>query len=97
MNVSELLLKQKQAFRRGINRSYESRRGHLKALRHGIRKYEAEIAAALFADLHKSAYESYLTETGLVLNEISFALRHLKQWMKPKRVNTANYQCLQLQ
>ena len=88
MTIPEIASAQRRAFQTGVHRSYQNRRNHLMALRNAVRKHEAEIAAALFSDLHKSSYESYLTETGLVLNEISFALRHLRSWMKPVRAQT---------
>jgi len=67
-------------------KSYQFRIRMLLKLKHTILKYETEIMGALQADLHKSAFESYATEIGFVLEEISFHVRHLKQWMKPERV-----------
>ncbi|MEP6627984.1 MAG: aldehyde dehydrogenase family protein, partial [Ginsengibacter sp.] len=46
------------------------------------------ISDALFADLGKSKEESWATETGLLLGEIKYAVKHLRRWMKPKRVST---------
>jgi len=49
---------------------------------------EQKIADALYADLHKSAEEAYLTEISIVLQEIDNHLKHLKAWAKPKSVPT---------
>lgn len=63
----------------------------LKRLRSVIHKYEKQITEALYTDLRKSAEESYLTEIAFVLQEIRFHLKHLKKWVKPKRVKTPYY------
>lgn len=66
----------------------DKRRANLRKLQHLIRQREQEINQALFNDLHKSPAESYLTETGIVLSEIRFALKHLRHWSRKKRVRT---------
>lgn len=43
---------------------------------------EAEIATALEADLGKSNFESYMCETGLVLSEISYMLKHIRRFSR---------------
>ena len=50
-----------------------------------IRKREDRIREALKADLNKSRFESYMTETGLVLSEISHMKRHLRSYAGKKR------------
>ena len=47
-----------------------------------------EIATALEADLGKSNFESYMCETGLVLSEISYMLKHIRRFTREKRVHT---------
>ncbi|NBW71083.1 MAG: aldehyde dehydrogenase family protein, partial [Bacteroidetes bacterium] len=54
-------------------------------LKKAIRQYESELTKALHEDFKKSAYESYGTEIGLVLAEIDFVKKRLKQWMKPQK------------
>lgn len=44
--------------------------------------------AALREDLGAPAFETWATQTGLVLAEIRHARRHLRRWMRPRRVNT---------
>ena len=60
----------------------------LKRFKANIIRYEEKIADALWKDLHKSFEESYLTEISIVLQEIDYHLKHLKQWIRPKPVNT---------
>lgn len=50
--------------------------------------HEAEITAALYQDLRKSEYEAFGSETGQVLKEIEFTIKHLDQWAKPQSVST---------
>ena len=58
----------------------------LKRLHKAIVERELKIEAAMKADLGKSAYESYLSEIGLVLAEIDYQIRHVRSWAKPHRV-----------
>ena len=53
-----------------------------------ITKYEKEIACALKEDLGKSEYESYMCETGLVLSEISYMIRHVRKYARKHYVYT---------
>lgn len=60
----------------------------LKRFKSAILANEQKITDALYADLHKSAEEAYLTEISIVLQEIDNHLKHLKAWAKPKFVPT---------
>jgi aldehyde dehydrogenase (NAD+) len=42
----------------------------------------------LYSDLKKSPEESWITETGFLIAEINYTLKHLHRWMKPKKVPT---------
>lgn len=70
----------------GSTQCYEFRKSQLQALEGAVKKYDEEINAALFLDLKKSQEETWATETGLLLGEIKYAIKHLIQWMKPKKV-----------
>ncbi|RLD91340.1 MAG: aldehyde dehydrogenase family protein [Bacteroidetes bacterium] len=86
--IKQLCSNQKQFFRTGETIPYAYRVKALKALKAIILKYEAEIYDALWKDLHKSKFEAYASEIGFVLEELSFHIRKLKKWMKPKRVGS---------
>jgi aldehyde dehydrogenase (NAD+) len=75
-------------FEEGALRSYDQRIAALTALRTAILQREAAIHKALYADLKKSEEESWVTETGFLLAEIRHTLKHLKGWMKRRRVPT---------
>lgn len=62
----------------------------LARLRAVISDNESRFEAAISADFgHRSATETTIAETLLVLGEIRHAAKHLKQWMAPQRVATA--------
>ncbi|MED2786734.1 aldehyde dehydrogenase [Bacillus thuringiensis] len=89
MSISSIVGRQKEYFLKGHTRSIEIRKNNLKKLYEGIQHFEEEIFQALKLDLNKSVHESFTTEVGYVLKEISFQLKHMSSWSKPKRVRTA--------
>lgn len=89
MSISSIVGRQKEYFLKGHTRSIEMRKNNLKKLYEGIQHFEEEIFQALKLDLNKSVHESFTTEVGYVLKEISFQLKHMSSWSKPKRVRTA--------
>ncbi|KWU56699.1 aldehyde dehydrogenase [Bacillus mycoides] len=89
MSISSIVNKQKEYFYKGHTRSLEKRKNNLKKLYEGIQRFEDEIFQALKLDLNKSVHESFTTEIGYVLKEISFQMKHISSWSKPKRVRTA--------
>ena len=82
------LSKQRTYFKEGYTKSYESRKKALLTLKRLIEENEKAIMEALEKDLSKSAFESYATEIGFTLYSIRHTLKHLKKWMKKKRVKT---------
>ena len=88
MSPAECLAAQREFFESGATKDYHFRMNALSRLEKSILARENEISQALKADLNKSPFESYMSETGMVLSEISYAKRHLKGWMKKKRVPT---------
>lgn len=60
----------------------------LKKLKAEILKRREDIKAALYSDFRKPYPESELTEIHTCLDEINFAVKNLKKWMKPKCVST---------
>ena len=87
--ANEIIQSQRSFFNSGTTLSYAYRVEQLSKLKKGILLHESELAEALKTDLGKSGQESYLTETGFVLSDITHTLRHLKKWMKPVRVKSS--------
>ena len=76
----------RRLFESGATRSEAWRRAQLRGLGAFLREREQEIGEAVFADLGKPVAETWLTETGYLRSEIRYALRHLRSWMRPKKV-----------
>src|SRR6478672_11699534 len=76
----------RRAFDGGVTKPRQWRVAQLRALRTLLVEHEHEVAAALHADLGKSATEAWVTETGFVVREIDHTLRHLRAWTAPRRV-----------
>lgn len=87
-NIPEIIQKQRDFFFTHKTKDVLFRLEMLKKLEHAIDEYEDKITQALYDDLRKSPYESYMTEIGMVREELNFHLKHLKSWAKPKRVKT---------
>ncbi|MCB2117185.1 MAG: aldehyde dehydrogenase family protein [Rhodobacteraceae bacterium] len=58
----------------------------LEALRGAVEGARGEITAALESDFGKHPVETLLSEILPVLSEIAHARRHLRRWMRPRRV-----------
>ncbi|MGI2750941.1 aldehyde dehydrogenase [Bacillus cytotoxicus] len=89
MDIPSIVKMQKEYFYSGYTREIAIRKLHLHALYEGIKRFESDIFRALQLDLNKSHHESFTTEIGYVLKEISFQMKHLSSWSKPRRVRTA--------
>src|SRR5699024_8004681 len=87
-NIATVLDEQRHYFKLGQTRPYRFRIQQLKQLKQMLRANEPQIYKALKQDLNKSKHETLTTELGLLYMEIDFALKHLKQWMQPKKVKT---------
>lgn len=86
--IQELINTQRQYFKAGKMRNYKNRVDSLKKLYNNIKLMTPEINQALKLDLNKSEMESYMSEIGMVLNEISYMIKHCKSLSKPTRVAT---------
>lgn len=86
--IISLLEKQRKYYKSGATLSVKFRIEQLKKLYATVKKYEVEVNEALKSDLGKSGYESFMCESGLVLSEISYMIRHTKKFAKRKTVYT---------
>ena len=87
-NIKEILKKQQEFFATGTTLQVSFRLEALDILEEAILKYQDDIQEALRKDLGKSAFESYMCETGLTLSEIRYMKRHLRSFSREKRVRT---------
>ncbi|MBD1806839.1 aldehyde dehydrogenase [Microcoleus sp. FACHB-SPT15] len=86
--ISDIIQQQRQFFATGITKDVAFRLEQLKRLKQAIVDNQAAILAAINADLNKPEFEAYATEIGVV-REIDYAIKHLKSWVKPKKVSTS--------
>ena len=88
-DISSVISKQRSFFESGQTMNVRYRISYLKKLGAAIHLHEKDILEALHKDLNKAPFEAYATEVGIVLEELSFILKHIKSWAKPKRVTTS--------
>lgn len=88
MDIADLLTNQHAYFSTGATLPVDGRRQALRRLGGMIAQREGAIADALQADLGKAAFESYMTETGMVLEELRYVEKHLARWARPRHVPT---------
>ncbi len=84
----ELVRRQGDFFHTGRTQQIQYRLDSLRKLREAILSREDNIYTALKSDLGKSKFESYAGEIGVVLSEISEAIKHIRRWSKPKKVKS---------
>ena len=86
--IQVLLNKQRKFYKSGATIPVDFRIKQLKKLYATVKKYQTEINDALTADLGKSHFEGFMCESGIVLSEISYMIRHTKKFAKRKTVYT---------
>ena len=82
--ISNLLQKQRTFYKSGVTIPVDFRIAQLKKLYATVKKYEIEVNDALKTDLGKSHYEGFMCESGLVLSEISYMIRHTRKFARRK-------------
>ena len=88
-DFAEMVHRQRSYFLSQATKPYEFRMEKLRALSDWIDANESAVLDALARDLGKCAFEGYLTEVGMVRQELKDAMRHLARWMRPRRARTA--------
>lgn len=86
--IKTVIEDQRAFFKTGATLNVKERKRKLLLLREAVRRHESDIAEALHSDLGKSADESYMCETGLVLSELSYLIKHINKLAKPSRRKT---------
>lgn len=88
MEFTPLMDRQRQFFRSGVPLDITRRKQALRSLLQEVERREDELLSALRTDLGKAPFEGYMTEVGLVREEIRYHLKHLDHWARDKRVPT---------
>lgn len=83
--IANILQGQRAFFATGATKPIDVRMAQLRQLKAAIVRRQADIVQAAKADLGRSDYEAYF-ELGAVM-ELDHILKHLKAWVKPRRVS----------
>ncbi len=59
----------------------------LKRLKKALKAHEEEVFTAMKQELGRSEIDSFLTDIGMVYDEINYVIKHLKGWMRPKKMS----------
>ena len=86
--IETLREKQLAFFSSHKTRDIKFRKESLRKLKASIKLHDSDLRVALKSDLNKSAFETYATESGIVLHELGTMLRNLSRWLRPENVIT---------
>ncbi len=85
-DLSKLVASQRAFFLSGATLPLRFRKEQLKKLYGLIDEHQQAIREAVKMDFRKPPFESFLSEEGFVLSEISFIRKRLRKWMKTRRL-----------
>lgn len=83
--ISTIRKAQKDLFASGVTRDIKYRKSMLHKFLSAMEKWEGKLADALWADLHKSYEEAYLTEISIVKAEIKAHIHKVSSWAKRRK------------
>lgn len=86
--IREIRGKQARYFHSGATMDVAVRKSNLKAFEKAVLKWEKPLCDALWADLHKSYEEAYMTEISILLGEIRTHIRKIGNWTRQTCVPT---------
>ena len=78
---------QKDHQQKVANFDYRQRKERVARILTAMHDYEVQIKKAMAKDFSKASWEASLFELLPVIHEAKYAMRHLKKWMKPKKVS----------
>lgn len=88
MDIQTVIELQKKFSYLGRSKDIEFRKNQLRHLKNIIKQNEALLCEAIYLDINKSTFETYLTEFAFIYQEINYALKYINKWSKPKKVRT---------
>lgn len=86
LSINDVIRQQRIYFQSGTTKVIDFRIEQLKTLKKAIQENTASIVDALKKDLYKPELETYATEIS-ISREIDYALKHVKSWVKPKKIS----------
>ncbi|HOF76559.1 MAG TPA: aldehyde dehydrogenase [Bacteroidales bacterium] len=88
MITTDIVSIQREYFLSGCTRDLKFRLDALHKIATWVKEHEQDILEALKADLNKSATEGYLTEIGVLLEEIRYLSKNLHRWIRKRGAKT---------
>jgi aldehyde dehydrogenase (NAD+) len=85
--VTDLVGALRASFAAGRTKPISWRLEQLHALQRFLTEQETEIAKALASDLGRNPHDSWFGDIATTAGEVKYAIRHLKKWVRPRRVN----------
>lgn len=86
--IRSIVDNQKAYFRSKVTLPIEFRLEQLKKFEGLLRAHEQELYDAIYFDFGKSKHHTQLTEMFPLFEELELAIKHLKDWAKPRKVST---------
>ena len=84
-DINLIFKKQKEFFESGKTINVDYRIKNLKKLNDIIKKNEDKILSELKKDLGKSNFEGYVTEVGILYDDINFHIKNVKKWSSEEK------------
>ncbi|KTC83599.1 aldehyde dehydrogenase [Legionella cincinnatiensis] len=88
MNIHTVVEAQRKFAMAGQAKKILFREQQLQKLKDILKHREQELYQALYEDIKKSQFETYLTELALIYHEIDKAIKYVAKWSKPKKIRT---------
>lgn len=86
--VEQMIEEQRAFYDSRVTKQIAFRKEQLQLLKQTIQKYEQDVLDALQTDLHKSEFEAYSNEVGIVYDSIELMLKNVEEWSKPEKMKT---------
>jgi aldehyde dehydrogenase (NAD+) len=84
-SIKDIITQQRAFFASGRTKNIDFRIEQLKKLKQVIKQADEKVFTALKADLNKPTFEAYGSEISLIIQEIDYALKHIKNWTKTQK------------
>lgn len=85
--MNDMMQRLRHSYISGLTRPLSWRLHQLKQLKLLLEEHESDLLQALESDLGKSKTEGWLTELGYLNSDIEYTCKHLRKWMRGKRVS----------
>ncbi|MFF1574048.1 aldehyde dehydrogenase family protein [Leifsonia sp. NPDC058292] len=87
MTLAQTVEDLRRSYDSGLTKPLSWRLAQLAALRRMLVERAPDFEDALLADLAKNPTESQIAEIGFVVGEIDHTAKHLRRWLRPRRVS----------